>query len=186
MSQLTTQIYRDAQKSEIVALMDMPSNDMVAKGAKAAELNDQGFIIDREIHIWGWDPVLTMLSRASLGYTWVPNAFQPNLVDPLKTGVHDPGTTPTDMTKPWPNSIKVSLDPADYPPIHPATAPQPVLGVVGTPYGDGTYAVNIQNMYAHGVPLYKNGDAITFNGVTLYLKIGWVGVGPSYIWAPTK
>lgn len=52
----------------------------------------QGFPVDVQIDIWGWDPVKTMRLRAGYGYTWV-NAFIPVSVAP---GLSVPSLPPYD------------------------------------------------------------------------------------------
>ncbi len=66
-----------------------PFSDRIAQ---AMALAQSGQIIDTPIMVWGWDPFLTMTLRQSFGYQSVPSAV---------------------TNKP----IKVSLDPADYPPF---------------------------------------------------------------------
>lgn len=36
---------------------------------------DQADLVDVPIMVWGWDPLLTMQTRISYGYTWVPSAL---------------------------------------------------------------------------------------------------------------
>ncbi len=177
MSDLTHAIYRDHQPPEILALMDTP--DIAARGAKAIELDAKGFVIDTQIMIWGWDAGLVMAMRQQYGYPWVPNAFQPPLQDPFKML----GGASTDLTKPWPRSIKVSTDAADYPPFNPPTAPAPApVDAVGFDYGNGRFAVNYAAAFNHGVPVFKTGDTVIHNGVKLYYKSGWAGTGMSLEW----
>src|SRR5579871_1331723 len=82
----------------------------------AADLATMGYLIDVPIDVYGWDPFNTMTLRKSFGYTWVPSALAPGVQ--IAPGVGQPGTLrPYDPTRPGPNSIKVSLDLADYPPF---------------------------------------------------------------------
>jgi len=84
---------------------------------RAADLASKGFVIDVPIMVWSWDASLVMNLRSDFGYTWVPAALQiPVTIAP---GVSAPGTAPYDPAHPPLGSIRVSLNPADYPPFNP-------------------------------------------------------------------
>jgi hypothetical protein len=174
---LTDPIYWAAQDAQVKALCSI--TNPVARESKAATLDTAGFLIDRQIDLWCLDPTLVMGSRAQLGFSWVPNAFQPNLVDPLNLlgGVH------TDMTKPWARSVKVSVLAKDYPALAPpAPPPTPSVNPVAFDYGNGTYAANTTAVSSQGKWLYKEGDPITYNGKTLYFHMGSNIMGASPMW----
>lgn len=143
-------LYYDSKPPEIRAVLNMPTNmpeDQKARAEKARDLAEQGFIVDAHIEAWGMDPYLTMRLRHEYGYTWVPSALQPPVA--IAPGLFQPGTLPYDPDHPPHGSIKVSLDPADYPPFdppqtvppngyqppYPATYEQ-LPGVFVTPGGD--------------------------------------------------
>lgn len=190
MNEFTRDVYWEHQPPELRifrtdANPPNPSMDPGERESKAAELNAQGFVIDREIMIYGWDPVLVMAYRRQLGYAWCPNAFQPNLVDPFKTGVVASGSTPTDMSKPWPRSIKVSIDAADYAPFE--SVPPPLLAPhpVGVFIGNGIYAVNTQVCWSSvtGNWLYREGSQETAqDGTPVFWHMGVNIMGASPMW----
>lgn len=160
---LTDDTYKASKDPRIIALAQI--TDVASREAAAADLDAAGLVIDREIDIYQWDPVKVMALRVSLGYPWVPNAFQPNLVDPLKTGVVPAGATATDMSKPWPRSIDVSLDSEDYKPIAAAPPPLPVIRPVGALVGNGIYGANLNACFVNGAWLFQDGQDYTQDGV---------------------
>lgn len=167
---LNDDVYWASKDPQVKALCSLP--DMSSRESKALALDAAGLVIDRAINIWCWDPTIVMMYRAQLGYPWLPNAFQPNLVDPLKTGVVPVGSVPTDMSKPWPRSIKVSVNAADYPPLAPPPPPPAASnGLVLTNNGDGTYAAGAAVYGVNGQWLFKEGDPISYNGKTLYFHL---------------
>lgn len=93
-------------------------------------------IIDAPIMVWGWDPFLTMTMREWYGYTWVPSAFQPQVA--VAPGLWVPGVPSYDPLNIPPGAVRVSTDPADYPPFRPpkpapTPAPDPNSSPVGGP-----------------------------------------------------
>jgi hypothetical protein len=130
------QAYQAAQPPEIRALMNMQDDndaDNQAKIARAAQLAQQGFSVDVPIMVWGWDPYLCMLYRQQYGYTWVPSALQPPVT--VVPGLGAVGNLPAyDPNHPPAGSIRVSTNPADYPPFDPpapVTPPAPITDPVG-------------------------------------------------------
>jgi hypothetical protein len=116
--------YQTSLAPQVAALASIP--DLTARSNAAATLATQGFIVDVPINVWGWDPFLVMTYRMNYGYTWVPSALQPNIS--VAPGVSQPGTVPYDPAHPPAGSIKVSTNPADYPPYNPpAPTPSPVI-----------------------------------------------------------
>lgn len=106
--------------------------------SEAATLAMKGYAIDVPIMVWGWSAYNVMSLRQSYGFTWVPSALQPPLAN--GPGVTLPNQEPYDPKNPPAGSIKVSLDPTDYPPFveTPTNAPAvdydamiglPVLGI---------------------------------------------------------
>jgi hypothetical protein len=81
--------------------------------AKAADLALQGYVIDKPIMAWGWDPFMTMSQRAIDGFTTVMDGL--NQV-----------------------SIKVSTDLADYPP-YPVPTVDPNAQYIDRPIGGIAY-----------------------------------------------
>ncbi|MEP7354275.1 MAG: hypothetical protein ABI824_13695 [Acidobacteriota bacterium] len=83
-------------------------NTETERGAKAQELAKQGYSIDVPIMVWGYDPLATMITRKSEGYTWTPSMGQPDPQTP--PGISFAGLQSYDPTKPPVGSIKVSTD----------------------------------------------------------------------------
>ena len=122
--------------SEPPELQALPAiEDLTQRSTRAAVLATQGFIVDVPIMVWGWDPYLVMTMRENYGYTWVPSALQSNVT--VAPGVTQPGAVAYDPTHPPQGSIKVSINPADYPPYNPPPAPAPAaqLATGGDPVG---------------------------------------------------
>jgi|SRR5579862_2117098 len=97
--------YWAAQPPQVQALRTI--QDPAAAEALAGQLASQGFTIDREIMLDGWDPLSTMQGRQIYGYTWVPSLNQPSTLPP---GVTMSQGTPYDPANPPPGSIKVTTD----------------------------------------------------------------------------
>lgn len=173
---LTDPIYWASKNPQVASLQSLKTAEGLpnigARESLASQLESQGLIIDRQIDIWGWDPVLVMGERASHGFLWGPNATQPNapsLLDYL------------DLSKRWPNSIKYSLDAGDYPPFAPAVITPISTSPVGT-YNGGVYSVNLSVAQVHGVLLYRDGQAYTDNNGT-YIFHNQPGMfGPMLWW----
>lgn len=180
---LTDDIYWASKDPKVAAIHNM---DMGSRVTAAQALDAQGFVIDNQIDIWGWDPVLVMTSRGQYGYSWVPNAFQPNLIDPLKFGVVPTGSVPTDMSHPWARSIKVSTLASDYPSINPP-APQQPIGDGVTWYFDsnqGVYGVVASRVTdANGKWIYSEGQALLYKGQTVFFHLSFslAGTFPQFI-----
>jgi hypothetical protein len=121
--------------------VDYPSPVSGGRTATAIVLATQGFLIDGEIDVWGWDPYLVMLIRSQQGYTWTPSLLQPPvLIAPnLSQGAqsYNPNAPPA-------GSIKVSLALPDYPaflpPMPAMAAAAPPTSCVGVSLGAGYYA----------------------------------------------
>ena len=96
--------YWAAQPEPVQQLRNM---DLGERAAMAQELADQGYIIDKPIMVWGWDPKMTMQARKEYGYTWVPSWNQPNCSTP---GLAVGKQTPYDPNKPPDGSIAVNTD----------------------------------------------------------------------------
>lgn len=78
------------------------------------ELADMGYLLDVVIDIvYGGDAETTMLIRKNQGFTWVPSANQ----EPVRVmpGLTFPGLPSYDPDNPPVGSLKVSLDPKDFP-----------------------------------------------------------------------
>jgi hypothetical protein len=91
--------YWDAQPKAVQALRDMPDGE--AKDQLALSLANQGYSIDTQIMVWGWDPQMTMQIRENQGYSWVPSYGQsninvgPGLSMPGDTNTYSPGNAPS-------------------------------------------------------------------------------------------
>ena len=132
------QAYWASQPPEIRALPGIASQD--DRVASAVHLAARGFTVDVPIMVWSWDAYLVMKLRADQGYTWVPSALQPSIT--IAPGLGAPGAVPYDPANPPAGSIKVSLNPSDYPP-YPAPAPAPATATSNDPVG----AQSIGNIY---------------------------------------
>jgi hypothetical protein len=106
---MTPDIYWAAQHHIVTSTMQkvMGSPDAWAAGIK---LSIAGYPIDKATMIYGWNPVLVMSMRASLGLKFVQ----------------------TIAAEALPGRIKVSMDAADYPPADPPPAAPNVTDMVGT------------------------------------------------------
>lgn len=128
--QVFNEAYRLWLPDDVRAVYDMPSVD--AEGnvqvgailAAAEKLAHQGRLIDNETVCWKWSAWWCMQQRKALGETWVPSALQLPLGSPngiAAPGVSpEPGQTAYDPANPPAGSLKVSIDPADFPPADPA------------------------------------------------------------------
>lgn len=172
------QIYRASLPPAVRNLMDI--QDDGGDGSKeklAADLARQGYLIDVPIQVWGWDPYLTMALRQSFGYTWVSSALlAPVMVAPGLPGF---GTLPAyDPKNPPPGSIKVSLDPADYPPFDP-----PVTVTVVTPPAVPVGQQAVGNLYLSVVgELYPDGAKFSDARGTFEKHISLTPFGRNSYW----
>ena len=126
--------------------------------SQAASLAAAGNLIDVPLMVYGWDPWSINSQRVAAGLDWVPSALQQPLNSP--TGYAMPGfaagpnQTPY-PTIPPPNTIRVSTNPADYPPfVTPVPKPPAPTDAVG--------GLNFGNIY-FTVPgfTYVNGQTYT-------------------------
>jgi len=122
-------MYWAAQPLEVQVLKDMVKKlytdelqyaDLAVVGEDLAK---KGYKIDAEIMIYGNNPWSTMLSRQRYGYTWYPSLFQ----EPIRMtpGNSAPSVPSYDPLNPPPGSIKITLDPADYPSVVPPVIQPP-------------------------------------------------------------
>jgi hypothetical protein len=81
--------YWAEQPVAVQALRNMP--DGPAKDQLATRLSNQGYAIDNQIMVMGWDPQTTMMLRQDYGYSWVPSYGGAN---PFATGVSNPASAP--------------------------------------------------------------------------------------------
>lgn len=171
---LTDSIYWDAQPQELVALAQIP--DIAGRESQAQVLAAKGFSVDRQIMIWGWDPVRVMASRLGLGYLWVPAVGQANLINPL----HLPGFDSNyDPNRPWPGSIKVSVSASDYP--SKAVLADPTLPKFVGPYiGNGMYAATA-SVQRDGKYLFSDGGTVIEGGKSYAFHLAFGPFGPS-VW----
>lgn len=132
--QIFDNAYEASLPPETRALLATPEQEDRAKA-----LAMKGFIIDAPIMIWGEGPWRAMTIRQSYGFTWVPSMLQPPIE--MAPGIQVPGQIPYDPANPPAGSIKVSTDPADFPPwpvpvvaAPPSTPAAQILGkqIVGT------------------------------------------------------
>lgn len=169
-SQQFADIYWNAQPAEVRALRYMTGD---ARAQAAYQLALRGFLIDVPIMANNWDPLKTMTQRQVDGYAWVPSGLQPNI--PLGPGLTFPGLPAYDGGNPPPGSIKVSIDPADYPsqippaPVLPDPNERPVGASMGNifPYKqtDGTVMMLPGFFPAYGSSRPAVGTIISQDGV---------------------
>jgi len=88
--------YWAAQPSAVQIMRNIP--DLGGRSAMAQTLADQGYKIDTQIMVWGWDPMKTMAARQMYGYAWAPSWGQKEV--PIQ---NDPSAGP-------PGSIAVNTD----------------------------------------------------------------------------
>lgn len=117
-------LYWGAQPIPVQALSGM-ERLTDERAAKAWDLVKQGFVIDPDIGLRGGDPYWTMFNRINQGFTWYWGLGHQasNLV--LPPGLSYPGLVTYDPDKPAEGSVKVSLNPDDYPPVIPPPPPPP-------------------------------------------------------------
>ena len=161
---LTADIYWAHQPLPVQALRYA---DPGVRFAMAQELAKQGYAIDMEIMVWGWDPVTVMALRESAGYTWFPRADQPRI--PIGPGITNPWGLPAyDPNNPPAGSILVSVDASKYPPVMvvPTAPVQPSKKIVGSlvnaftgEYGPGPGAM-INSM----TPAVSDGQEVSQDG----------------------
>lgn len=90
--------YWAEQPVAVQALRNMP--DGATKDALALNLANQGYSIDNQIMVMGWDPQTTMMMRQDYGYSWVPSYGQapitvaPGVTDPFATSSYNPASPP--------------------------------------------------------------------------------------------
>lgn len=153
--------YWAAQPPEVRALAAMPrtsEEEIRARIDAADDLARKGFIIDADIHGYGYDPYTNMVRMRDHGYTWYPARFQTPNYDQapgvsMPSGVVGWPNRPYNPHAPMPGSIKVSLDPADYPPFDSAPAPPPPVpqGVPGAFTGPKTRGLLVGDNSPAGV-----------------------------------
>lgn len=140
----------------------------------------EGFVIDVPIMVWNWDAQTVMQIRQNDGLTWVPSALQPG-IGFLPTGGNAP-YNPYDPTKPPAGSIKVSVNPADYPPFFaPVPPPPPVNNLVG-PLAFGNLYQPGPAAVVNGVAQVTDGQQVTQEGVnfTAHVAHGLMGISVSF------
>lgn len=137
----------------------------------AVECADKGHIVDVPIMVFGAHPYHTMLIRQGLGFTWVPSALQaPVNVAP---GLQFPGEVPYDPDKPPQGSIKVSVDPKDYPPFNP-----PVVQLPPNTVAVGAYTGLLNRYFSlpAGIGL-PNGHSLSQDGGTFVKRVQANAIG---------
>jgi hypothetical protein len=98
--------YWAAQPKEVQVLRTI--QDWDERGQMGQKLAQQGFAIDPNIMLHGWDPYMTMKIRQGEGYTWIPAVGQDGI--PVSPGLNFPGLPSYDPSNPPPGSIRVTTD----------------------------------------------------------------------------
>ena len=88
--------YWAAQPPAVQQMRNLP--DLTSRSEMAQTLTEQGYTVDTQIMVWGWDPMKTMAMRQMYGYSWAPAWGQ--------------SETPTqnDPSSPPPGSIAVNTN----------------------------------------------------------------------------
>lgn len=162
------EIYRLSLPPTLRALYDRAQADktdrtgLTKDAFAAAEL---GYKVDVPIMVWGWAPFDVMTMRANYGYTWVPAALGAPVI--MAPGLHAPGYADYDALNPPAGSIRVSLNPNDYPPFDPPVIPVvvvPSASPVGADEGDGLHYQALNN----GETLISDKEYIDPRGKFIY------------------
>ncbi len=179
-------IYWASKHPAVRALRDMqpaPGEDAIdllqKRIAEGFRLASEGHILDKDIDIQFADvmsaPWLLMQQRAANGYTWIPSALQPNIA--MAPGISGPQSPAYDLKNPPRGSIKVSVDPADYPAFDPPKVATP-LPADQSPVGAEIYPGMGVNRY-HSAP----GDTYTVGATWRnFVKRGVVNPFGSSVW----
>lgn len=157
--------YWASKPPEVAALRELAPGSP-AREVEARRLALAGNIIDVPIDVWGWVVFMTMTLREQFGYTWVPSALQPALVN--TPGNNLPGQSPYDPANPPEGSIKVSVDLKDYPAYK---VPQPsevpsLKPIIGANTFDNVYTYGPGAVDDHGKYQIQNGLQITQDNKT--------------------
>lgn len=147
--------YLAAQPPEIGALMAMDPAD--PQRAALAQQLAPTHVIDVPVQVWGWDAFATMRQRLVDDLKWVPSALQPSICLAVPTASNPP-YCPYDATKAPAGSIKVSIDPADFPAFQaPAPLPPTPAGAVWVG------AQSFGNVYQAGPAVQISGARVNVN-----------------------
>lgn len=128
-------IYWDSKHPDVRKLRELkpgPDQDDIdllpARTAMAFDLVAQGHVVDALIDVHFAPivgaPWIIMQQRIAQGYTWVPSVGTPNIV--MAPGISGPQAPAYDPLRPPPRSIRVSLDPKDFPAFAPVAVAPPV------------------------------------------------------------
>jgi hypothetical protein len=104
--QSSADTYWAAQPPAVQQLRDIP--DTEGKIALGSQLAQQGYKIDPQIMLYGWNPAAVMKNRQDAGYTWVPSFSQASILVP--PGMTFPGLPTYDPNNPPAGSIRVTTD----------------------------------------------------------------------------
>lgn len=175
---LTADIYWRSLDPIIQKLRTM--KDAGERWAYAQEIASRGYTVDMAIQVdQEMLPQDVMRVRTNFGFTWVPAANQPNI--PTMPGDDVPGLPAYDPNAPPDGSIKVSMDPDDYPPFGGAppevAIPKPSVGEKFA-LGDG------RTIFLPGIGLDENliseGQVVESNGVEYVAHVDWRKRPPIY------
>ncbi len=147
-----------ASKTPEVAVLASMETFSAERTAKAIELAKAGAKIDMEVDAWGSQPWYAMKNRKMYGYTWVPSILQPPV--PVAPGLYFPGVPAYDPANPPVGSIKVSVDPKDYPPAVVEVTPPPVVTAVPA---EPNWTLQAGG-WAPVLPLDKSPNGTVYNG----------------------
>lgn len=150
-------VYWASKTPEVLALNNLEPFSP-ARIAKAVELAKSGVKIDMVVDAWGSQPWYAMKNRIMYGYTWVPSILQEPVCS--APGVDFPGCTRYNAANPPVGSIKVSVDPKDYPPAVVEVTPPPVVTSVPS---EPNWTLQAGG-WAPVLPLDKSPNGTVYNG----------------------
>lgn len=183
---ITEDQYWNAQPPAVRALRNMSTTD-TSRGILAAQLANQGFTIDVPIMVNGWGANIIMTVRQDDGMTWVPKLGMPDVSSSITgAAVPNPPYKPYDPLHPPAGSIKVSIDPADYPAFDPPPAvnpPAPSTHMVGAymfsdASGKKYYANGPAAMKDSRTPNVEDGEVVSQDGVIYIAHVVQSLMGP--------
>lgn len=137
-----------------------------------------GLPIDFMIMMNGWDALTTMSVRINDGYDYVPAYGQPNIN--VAPGLSMPGVPSNYQVVPPAGSIKVSINPVDYPPFNPPSIPVPTAPITVGPFelsGIGSDGLFHYYFGVNGGDTSRVGTVVNFDGQN-YVKIALINNSP--------
>lgn len=126
---------------------NVDGGSLIAEAEALARSGDA--LVLGECDAWGETPYFFMATKKIAGYAWWPNMMQP--VPGSPSGFSDPNVRP-------PGALRVSIDPADFPPFNPPVITPPAApSLIGNFMafqinGKDVYSCAAQNHFAEAFP----------------------------------